>query len=114
VGDYKTGAMFRQRCDGIDHRSFRARVERRRRFVEHQQRRFLQQRSGNSDPLSFAARQGIAPLSHDGLIAVRELSNKVVSPCRLRRGFNFGWTRRWLTVGDVLSHRHWQEKRFLQ
>ena len=51
------------------------RVERRSRFVEHQDRRVLEQHPGNRDALALAAREFHTALADMGVVAAFDLDN---------------------------------------
>ena len=48
-------------------------VERRGRFVEHQDRRVLEQRAGDGDALALAAGEALAELADHRVVALRQL-----------------------------------------
>jgi len=64
VRDDDGGAVLHQAIERLLYQGFAFGIERRCRFVEKQDRGVLQQRSGNGDPLTLAARKGDAALAH--------------------------------------------------
>ena len=69
------------------------RVERRRRLVEDQNRRVLQQRPGDAEPLALAARERGAGLGHERVVAVGQPLDERVHVRGAGRRFD---VRRWL------------------
>ena len=65
-------------------------VERAGRLVEHQDRRVLQQRARDADPLLLAARQLQPALADHGVVAVRQPGDEVGDPRRPRRRLDPG------------------------
>ncbi len=85
--------------------ALRLAVERRGGLVEQQDRRILQKRARNADPLLFAARKLQPALAHGGLVAFRQRDDEVVDLRRLRRFHDLGKGRVGLAVGDVVADR---------
>ncbi len=65
--------------------------------VEHEDRRVDEQRAGDGDALALAARERVAPLADDGVVAVGELHDEVVGVGRLGRGHDL--LDRWRRAG---------------
>ena len=72
VGDQDTGAGAHQRVDGSLDRGLRDGIQGGCRLVKDQQRRVLEQDAGYGDPLALAAGQSQAPVSHEGVKALRQ------------------------------------------
>ena len=91
-----------------------SRVERRRRFVEDQDRRVLQQRARNRQPLALAARQPLAALADRRLVAVGLRGDEVVRVGGAGRGLDLlrGGARR--AVGDVAGDGVVEQHRLLR
>ena len=68
-------------------------VERRGRLVEDQDPRVLQQDAGDRDPLLLAARQLVAALADDRVVAIGQLGDPVVDRRGPRRGLELGLGR---------------------
>ena len=71
-------AFLHQRLKRPLHISLARRVQRRCRLVQYQDARVVQYHPCDGQPLPLAARQPVAPLSNDGIIAVRELQYAVM------------------------------------
>ena len=63
-------------------------VDRARRVVEHEDRWVLEKRAGDGDPLPLAARQGVAALADDGVVADSRLADEVVRLGGRCRGYD--------------------------
>ena len=71
VRDHERRAVEHQRGQRVLHQPLRLGIERRGRLVEDQDRRVLQQRPRNRQPLALPAREPLAALADRGLVAVR-------------------------------------------
>ena len=85
VGDRDRRAPLGQPLElGLDGR-LGLRVERARRLVEDQHRRVAQDRPRDRHPLLLAAREAVAALADDRVVAVGQRRDQVVDPRRPRR-----------------------------
>ena len=104
VGDDEGGAMAHRRLErGLDH-ALAFGVEGAGRFVEEEQRRVLQHRPGDRDPLALPAREADAALAEEGLVALGQGGDEVVRVGGGRGGDHLGVAGRGPAVADVL-HR---------
>ena len=71
VGDHEGRAPAHDLVEGGLQLAFGRRVEGRRRLVENQDRRVLEERAGDGQALALAARERAAALADDGVEAVR-------------------------------------------
>lgn len=78
VRDGEGGAAGRERVDRFLHGVFRTGVERAGRLVEDQDRRVAQDRAGDGEALLLAAREAVAALADEGVVAVGEGGDVVV------------------------------------
>src|SRR5581483_9315544 len=67
VSDYKHSSTLHERRDGLLHQSLRFGVQVRRSFIKDQNRRVLQQRARNREPLPLAAAQLYPSLANRSL-----------------------------------------------
>ena len=89
-------------------------VERRRRFVEHQNRRRLQHRARDRDPLLLAARKLEAALADRRLIALRQRADEPVDLGVLGRRVDVRLARAVAPVADVVDDRIVEQHRVLR
>ena len=102
VRNHQGGAVFGDFLQLRLDRLFGLRIERRRRFVEDQDGRVLQQGAGDGHALLFATRQLQAPLAHHGVVAIWQAFNKIMDRCRFRRRHDGVLAGTGLAVGDVV------------
>lgn len=103
-----------QALDGLHHVGLGLRVQRARRLVEQEQRRVLEERAREREPLALAARQGEAALADDGLVALRQAQHELVGAGRAGGGLDVGEGGLGAAVGDVLADRGGEEDGLLQ
>ena len=89
-------------------------VDRRGRLVEDQDARVDQQRAGDRDPLPLAARERLAALADQRVVAVRQPEDELVRVRGARRGDDLRARRVGPAVGDVLGDRAEEQERLLQ
>ena len=90
------------------------RVERARRLVEDEDRRVAQDRPRDRHPLLLAAREAVAALADDGVVAVGQRRDHVVDARSGGRGFELLVGRVRLREAQVLAHRRVEEVRLLR
>src|SRR5206468_9574299 len=78
VRDRDRRASFGEPVERVLHEALRLRVERARRLVEHEYRWVAQHRSRDCDALLLSAREAVAALADDGVVAVRQRRDYVV------------------------------------
>ena len=84
------------------------------RLVEDEDRRVAEDRARDRDPLLLAAREAVAALADDGVVAVRERGDDVVDPRSFGRGVELLVARGRLREAEVLAHRGMEEIRLLR
>ena len=84
VGDDKGGPVLHQVFQGLLDLSFRFGVKGRGGLVENQDRRVLQDRPGDGDPLAFAAGEPGAAFADDGIETLRQIVDEIEGMGRLR------------------------------
>mmetsp|Transcript_2387 Transcript_2387/g.6020 ORF Transcript_2387/g.6020 Transcript_2387/m.6020 type:complete len:301 (-) Transcript_2387:1246-2148(-) len=84
VRDDQHGAPRHQPRQRALHRGLRHAVQRGGGLIQNDDRAVLEQRARNGDALALAARQQSAALAHNGVVAVRQLRDKLVRVGRLR------------------------------
>ena len=104
VGDHQRRAPAHQREEAGHHLGLALHVERARRLVHEQDRRVLQERAGQVDPLLLPDTQARAPVSDDRSIVLGQLLDELVGPGGVRGGLDLLHRRVGLPVGDVLGH----------
>ena len=115
VGDHDRRSAATDRLQGALDRRLGLVVDARGRFVQHQDRRILQDRPRHRDPLALTAGEFLPPLPDDGVVPVRQGENELV---RLREPSGLDDVLRWWfvpscrivlgprpAVGDVLPDR---------
>ncbi|ESS36533.1 hypothetical protein P355_2306 [Burkholderia cenocepacia KC-01] len=105
VRDDEARAMLRDAHQFLLDRALRARVERRRRLVEHDDRRRLQQRARDRDPLPLAARQPYAALADARVVCIGQPLDERVELRAARRRDHLAAGRVALAVRDVVRER---------
>ena len=89
-------------------------VDRRRGVVEHEDRRVDQQRAGDRDALALAARERVAALADDRVVALGQLPDEVVGAGRGRGRDDLVERRVGPAVGDVVADRHREQERLVE
>jgi hypothetical protein len=89
-------------------------VEGRRGLVEDEDRRVLQDRAGDGDPLALASGQAAPALADDRVVAARQVEDEVVGEGGPGRGFHPRLVHVVEAVGDVGAHRVVEEHRLLR
>ena len=82
--------------------------------VEHQDRRVDQQRAGDRDPLALAARQRVAALADDGVVALRQRVDELVGAGGASRRPDLLERRVGAPVGDVVADRGREQERLVE
>ena len=80
-------------------------IERRRRLVEDKDRRVLQHRPRDRDPLFLTARELEPPLTHKRVIPLRQAQHEVMDPCGLGGLDHVFPCRAVSAIGDVVADR---------
>ena len=101
-------------ASAVLHEQLRLGVERRRRLVEHENRRVLEQRARNRQPLPLAAGEPLSPLADHRVVAVGQRRHEVVRVRRTRRGLDRLRRRVRRPVGDVGGDRVVEEHGLLR
>src|SRR6185436_4969585 len=89
-------------------------IQRTRRLIENQNRRVLQHRPSNRDPLPLTTRQRRAPLTHQRVVPIRQRPNELIRIRDTRRRLDLTPRRIRPPIRDVLRHRHREQERVLQ
>ena len=89
-------------------------VERRRRLVQDQDRRVLQQRARNRQALALPARQLLAALADAGLVLLRQRHDEIVRVRGARRRLDVVARRAGRSVRDVAGNRLVEQHRLLR
>ena len=89
-------------------------VHRRGGFVHDQDAWVDQQGARNRDALTLAARQTLAALAHQGVVALRQTQNEFMRMGGTGRSHNLSAGGTWLAVGDVVGDGAEKQKRLLQ
>src|SRR5215472_12755766 len=103
--DDQGGAILHQDFERLLHRTLGLRIERGSRFIEHQDRRVLEERPGNRDALTLATRQPHAQLTHHRVVTLGQPQDEVMrvgQPCSLHDAFGVAIRG---TISDVGAHR---------
>ena len=114
VGDHQACAVAHQRLQGRLHQRFVGRVQGARRFVQDEDARVLQDGPGDGQPLTLPAREAVAPVARDRLVALRQARDQVVDLCRPRRSLHLFPRRVRPPVAQVLQHRRVEEEGLLR
>ena len=113
VGDRDRRAALHQRLERALDEPLARGVERRRRLVEHEDARVLEQHACDREPLLLAARHAVAALAHPRVVPVLELENPVVDERGRGGALDLGVGRVGLRVEQVLAHGRVEEVRLL-
>ena len=113
MGDHDRGTPAHQRIEAFHHCRLALGVETGRRLVEHEDRRVAQDRAGNRDPLTLAARETDPSLPEHGRIAVGELLDELMGGRSLGRGDDL-LRIRLDAIRDVVRDRAREEDALLQ
>ena len=114
VRDHQRGAALHQIVERLLHRRLRLGVELRGRFVEDQDRRVLEQRARDGETLALPARELLARLADDVVVALRQRHDELVGVGR-GGGLAHPFERHLAaTVGDVVAHGVVEEDRLLR
>ena len=114
VGDHQRRAPAHQREQAGHDLRLALDVERARRLVHQQDRRVLQERAGQVDPLLLADTQVRAAVADDRLVLLGQLLDERAGIGVVRGGLDLRHARLGLPVGDVLGHGGRQDDRLLQ
>ena len=114
VRDHDRRASARDALQGRLNLAFGKTVERRRRFVEDQNRRRLQHRARDGDPLLLAARKLEAPLADRRLIAKRQRADEPIDLRVLGRRDDVPLAGAVSPVADVVEERIVEQHRVLR
>ena len=82
--------------------------------VEDQDRRVDEQRARDRDALALAARQRVAALADDRVVAVRQLEDELLGAGRARRRADLLERRVGTAVGDVVADRDREQERLVE
>ena len=88
VGDRECGAALRELVECLLNRVFGLRVERARRLVQDEDRRVAKDRASDRDALLLTAREAVAALADNGVVALRQRSDQVIDARRPRCGLD--------------------------
>ncbi len=83
-------------------------------IVEDQHRWVDQQSAGDGQPLTLAARQGVAALAYDRVIAFGEPDDELVGIGRFGRGHNLVQGSPGPAVSNVVAHRDREQERLVE
>ena len=114
VGDGEHGASGDEPLQRLLNRSLGLRVHARGRLVQDEDARVVQDRPRDRHALALAARKGVSPLTHHGVIAVLQLADEVVGVGGPRRRDRLLERRPGQSVPDVLEHGPVKQVRVLQ
>ena len=90
------------------------RVQRARRFVQHQNSRVSNQRARNRDSLFLSSGQRTSQLAHKGVVAFRERSNERVGLHQLRRFHHFLFGASLASIQQILANGATKQHRLLR
>ena len=115
MGDRNHGLALHQYVQAVLDGGFDFRIQRRGRFVQHQQRRVLQKHPGNGNALALAAGQFHAAFADLGLVAaptfaIHQLGDKAVGTRAAHGGNHFGLGRLRTAIQQVLPDRPVQQR----
>ena len=96
------------------HQALGFRVQRTGRLVEQQDGRILENGPRQRDPLALTARQPRAALAQEGVVALRQLAQKLIGGRGHRGGLDLGVARRRPAVADVLARAGAEQHRLLR
>ena len=113
VGDRDRRPALGQPLERLLDGALGLRVERGRRLVEDEDRRVAQDRPRDRDPLPLAAREAVAALADDGLVAVREAGDQLVDLRRARGLLDLLVGRVGPREAEVVAHARVEEVRLL-
>ena len=88
VGDHERRAAGEQRAQRVVDLLLDLHVDGARGVVEHEHRRVGEQRAGDRDALALAAREVVAALADDRVVAVGQVVDELVGLRRPRRGLD--------------------------
>ncbi len=114
VRDDERGAVHHQVGQRFLHQQLGLGIEGRGGFVQHQNRRVLQQRPRDRNPLTLTARQALAALADRGLVPVGEPFDEVMRVGGARGGLDLRPRRLRRPVGDVAGDRVVEQNRILR
>ena len=101
--DHDDRAAPHQPVQCLDDEVLRLRVQRRGRLVQYEDGAVADDGPRNGNSLSLTAGQGIAVLSHQGIVATRHSGNELVGICYSSRGNDFLFGRFGSAIGDILA-----------
>ena len=105
MGDDEHGAAFLETVERDLHMALAGRVERAGGFIEQEDRRILEKRTGDGDALAFAARKRLTPFTDHRIKTLRQSGDELNGAGRLRGGFDIGVAGADLPKGDIGAHR---------
>ena len=114
VGDDDRRAAAHRGLERRLHGALAFGVERRGRFVEQQQRRILEDRARDGEPLALAAGQAQPALADLGSVALRQAQDELLDVRGARRGQRFVLAGVRAAVEDVVEHRAGEDHRLLR
>ena len=114
VRDDERRAAAHRRVDRFLNLAFGFGVERARRLVENHDRRILEERAGDRQALSLAARQVAASFADHGLKAVRRAVDEFARLGLLERKLHLGRGRVGLADAQILLDRAREDERLLE
>src|SRR4051812_10654386 len=104
--------MLAQPFDRIEYQALRHGVERRRWFIEDQDRRVLQEGARDAQPLLLSARESTAGFGQFGVITLWKTADEVVRMCAARRILDLGGGRIKPPVSQILPDAARQHDHF--
>ena len=114
MGDHERRPPRHQPVERFLHEDLALRVERRRRLVENEDRRVLEQRACHADPLLFADTQAHAAFAHFGVTALRQVGDELIAVGGPAGGHDLRFAGARLPVEQVLAYGSVEEKRLLR
>ena len=114
VGDHDGRAALQQRRQGGVDLGLDLHVDGAGGVVEHEQPGVHEQGAGDGDALALTARQRVAPLADDAVVAVGQLADEVVGLRGAGGGDDLVERRVGPAVGDVVAHRHREQERLVE
>ena len=114
VGDHDRRAPFHEQAEGVVDQLLHLDVDRARGVVEDEDGRVDEQCAGDGDALTLAAREGVAPLADDGVVAERQLQDELVSAGGGGGRFDVGDIGRRAPISDVVPDRDREQERLVE
>src|SRR5438552_9122 len=107
------GAVFLQAIDCRLDIRFGPGIERGGRFIEDNDWRVADKRTGDRDPLPLAAGQTHPALADARLVTLWKVGDKIVAACAPGGDFDFQARRSWFRAADILRDRLVEDDDFL-